>query len=183
MVSYGGVTSEVHSGKNLGYILPQYHFTALYGLSALVPASKPSAIGYKFHFQLAPDYTLTPDTHSSLEYAEVSYIIIGKATRQLCKDQPVCQQTQQIYLHREQCVTACPASTKPVTHLEGGIECQDCPVNAVYDSQKDECACKPGFSQGTKGECIPVAQNSQAIFSMLPKADALGNCLKLVEVQ
>ncbi len=197
--SYGGTINEYEfkgrSAKNIQYLFAQYNFIALYGLSGL-KTSKRNESGFSLQTELTQNYTMTYQINEweIIKSLEITYIVMGVMPSAICQKASQCQSTAQIYIYQTSCVSACPNNTKPMSFIDGAIECQECPPNQTYSSKTNSCQCMQGYALDNHKNCIAAPRNQLAgvthsrssrvdQLDKQPTLPSLQNCLTLDSIQ
>lgn len=198
--SYGGTVAEANLQgavrKNLRYLFPNLHSYCLFGLSALTSSDKAEdSITYNSSVSGYYDLSVSVEEWEQLAFFEITYLVAGMMPAQICSTVKECQAEGLTYIHGEECVSVCPASSRVVKYADGAVECQECPPNQLYSYITNRCECRSGFSQAKTGGCeedrVPLAvtnarasnQDTLDGDSSPPPTAAAKNCLTLDTIQ
>ena len=145
--SYGGTLAEASLQgivlKNIHYLFPNRHSYRLFGLSALTSLDgAEDSITYNSSLSEYYDLSVSVEEWEQLAFFEVTYLVAGVMPAQICKEVGDCQAEGLAYIHEEECVSVCPASSRVVKYVDGAVECQECPQNQLFSYITDRCECR-----------------------------------------
>lgn len=142
--SYGGTIAEDNLqgtiNKNLHYIFPNHYSYSLFGLSALTSSENPEDTITFFSFLSDYyDFSASVEEWELLKTVEVTYLVAGMLPGQICREVEECKQAGLTYIHENECVSICPASSRVVKYIDGAVECQECPQNQLFSYITNQC--------------------------------------------